>query len=99
MEQLAKAAEVTEVFADIAVHELIVAVLSYATKYEAVRLSMDAETCAHAAQNGHLHVLQWAKANGCDWKWWNERTSIAARANAAICIDAHRNGGCNCRQL
>ena len=24
-------------------------------------------TCAYAAQNGHLEVLQWARQNGCEW--------------------------------
>jgi hypothetical protein len=23
--------------------------------------------CAAAAQHGHLEVLQWVRANGCDW--------------------------------
>jgi hypothetical protein len=27
-------------------------------------------TCAYAAGGGHLEVLQWARANGCDWNKW-----------------------------
>eukprot|EP00239_Pterosperma_sp_CCMP1384_P012910 CAMPEP_0197865548 /NCGR_PEP_ID=MMETSP1438-20131217/43730_1 /TAXON_ID=1461541 /ORGANISM="Pterosperma sp., Strain CCMP1384" /LENGTH=104 /DNA_ID=CAMNT_0043484035 /DNA_START=1011 /DNA_END=1325 /DNA_ORIENTATION=+ len=25
------------------------------------------ETCAAAAESGHLEVLQWARAEGCEW--------------------------------
>ena len=25
------------------------------------------DTCAYAAENGHLEVLQWARNNGCEW--------------------------------
>ena len=24
---------------------------------------------AYAAKNGHLEVLKWARANGCQWDW------------------------------
>ena len=27
----------------------------------------DEETCALAANNGHLEVLQWARTNDCPW--------------------------------
>ena len=27
----------------------------------------DEETCACAAQGGHLEVLKWARENGCPW--------------------------------
>ena len=29
----------------------------------------DEETCALAAEGGHLEVLQWMRANGCPWNW------------------------------
>ena len=25
----------------------------------------DSDTCSHAALNGHLHVLKWARENDC----------------------------------
>ena len=37
--------------------------------------SWDEETCASAAEGGHLEMLQWARANGCPW---NERTCRGA---------------------
>jgi len=30
----------------------------------------DSWTCANAAYNGHLEVLQWARKSGCDWDSW-----------------------------
>ena len=36
-------------------------------------------TCALAAENGHLEVLQWARANGCPW-------------DALTCLRAAENG-------
>jgi hypothetical protein len=27
----------------------------------------DEQTCAHAAEGGHLEVLKWARENGCPW--------------------------------
>lgn len=27
----------------------------------------DRSTCTCAAENGHLEVLKWARANGCPW--------------------------------
>ena len=27
----------------------------------------DEDTCAQAAEGGHLEVLQWARQNGCPW--------------------------------
>ncbi len=38
----------------------------------------DVRTCYSAAANGHLEVLQWARANGCPW---DERTCSHAAAN------------------
>jgi hypothetical protein len=35
----------------------------------------DSETCARAAEGGHLEVLHWARANGCEW---DVRTCAAA---------------------
>ena len=34
-------------------------------------------TCAFAAENGHLHVLRWARENGCPW---DENTCAFAKA-------------------
>ena len=28
------------------------------------------QTCARAAEKGHLNVLQWAHENGCPWDEW-----------------------------
>jgi hypothetical protein len=25
-------------------------------------------TCRYAAWNGHLHILKWARENGCPWR-------------------------------
>ena len=29
----------------------------------------DSRICFYAAEGGHLEVLKWARANGCDWDW------------------------------
>jgi hypothetical protein len=61
----------------------------------------------NAAKNGHLHILQWARANGCDWDagtcWLaadNGQLHILqwARANgcdwdAEDCADSARRSG------
>jgi hypothetical protein len=30
-------------------------------------LPWDAMTCFYAARNGHIEMLQWARADGCPW--------------------------------
>ena len=30
---------------------------------------MQALTCSSAAEGGHLHILQWARSEGCPWIW------------------------------
>ena len=30
----------------------------------------DSWAYAYAAENGHLHVLKWARENGCEWDSW-----------------------------
>ena len=39
----------------------------------------DSWTCSYAALNGHLHVLKWARENGCEW-------------NSYTCSNAALNG-------
>ncbi len=38
----------------------------------------DTQTCANAADEGHLEVLQWARSQGCPWNDWT--CADAARA-------------------
>jgi hypothetical protein len=46
---------------------------------------MDEETCARAAENGHLKCLQFAHENGCPW---NEETfSYAAKNGHLDCLE------------
>jgi hypothetical protein len=47
--------------------------------------------CCLAARNGHLHILQYAHANGCPW---DKRTCQFAAANGHLHIlqYAHING-------
>ena len=33
----------------------------------------NSDTCYHAANNGHLEVLKWARENGCDWDPYTEK--------------------------
>ena len=40
-------------------------------------------TCAYAAENRHLGVLQWARAQGCPW---DERTCAAAACNGYLLL-------------
>jgi hypothetical protein len=30
-------------------------------------IELSENTCKYAIKYGHLHILQWAKENGCDW--------------------------------
>jgi hypothetical protein len=38
--------------------------------------------CASAARGGHLAVLQWARADGCQWQWGLETCAKAAEGEA-----------------
>ena len=51
----------------------------------------DEITCAWAASNGHLAILQWAYKNGCPW---NEETCKYAAGNGHLAVLqwAHENG-------
>ena len=48
----------------------------------------DEETCAAAAERGHLEVLRWARQNGCPW---DENTWYRAQSN---CNPYLRKHGC-----
>ena len=37
-------------------------------RVKTVARGMDERTCAYAAREGHLAVLQWAHENGCPWE-------------------------------
>jgi hypothetical protein len=43
----------------------------------------DEETCAYAADGGHLEVLKWARENDCPWDEWT--CAYAARAATSRC--------------
>ena len=49
-------------------------------------------TYLHAAEAGHLHILQWARANGCDWD--EDTCSAAAEAGHLECLKWAREHGC-----
>jgi len=52
----------------------------------------DADTCSFAAKNGHLAVLQWARANGCPW---DEDTCAYAAMNGHLAVlEWARANGC-----
>jgi hypothetical protein len=52
----------------------------------------DAETCAAAAEKGHLEVIQWCVRRGCPW---DERTIEMARSNGHDHVVAWaRSEGC-----
>ena len=54
----------------------------------------DVYTCANAAEDGQLAVLQWARANGCPW---NEDTcAFAARGGQLVVLEWARANGCPC---
>ena len=51
-----------------------------------------AETCAIAAEGGHLEVLQWLRANGCPW---DEKTcSMSAEGGHLDVLQWARANGC-----
>ncbi len=53
-------------------------------------LRVESRVCAMAAQKGHLHVVKWARENGCDW---DENTSrLAAQHSFAILQWVRTNG-------
>ena len=49
-------------------------------------------TCRAAAHSGHLHVLQWARANGCDWNL--DTCRAAARGGHLALLQWSRANGC-----
>ena len=53
-------------------------------------------TCFVAAQAGHLHIIQWARENGCEW--YDETCKAAVESGhwdiARWCID----NGCRCSE-
>jgi len=50
------------------------------------------ETCARAAEGGHLAVLQWARAQGCPWNEWT--CTCAARGGHLAVLQWARAQGC-----
>ena len=46
-------------------------------------LPLTALTCAYAAKNGRLGVLQWARENGCPWDKW---TCMYAAENGHLAV-------------
>jgi len=56
------------------------------------RLPVGRETCANAAEGGHLEVLKWARENGCPW---DERTCAnAAEGGHLEVLKWARENGC-----
>jgi hypothetical protein len=49
--------------------------------------------CDFAAKNGHLKVLQWARANGCDWTHWT--CDWAAKNGHLEVLQWARANGCD----
>ena len=49
-------------------------------------------TCEMAAKNGHLAVLQWARAKGCPWGW--RTCAMAARNGYLEVLQWARAHGC-----
>ena len=56
----------------------------------------DKWTCAAAAGNGHLAVLQWARAQGCPWD--EETCEYAALNNHLAVLQWAQAQGCPCSQ-
>jgi len=51
------------------------------------------KACASAAMGGHLHILQWLRANGCEW---NKDTCFEAAAHGhAKVLSWARENGCD----
>lgn len=52
----------------------------------------DDDTCAAAAEGGHLALLQWARANGCEWS--SSTCTEAARGGHLALLQWARANGC-----
>ena len=52
----------------------------------------DENTCAKAAEGGHLEVLQWARANGCPWN--KDPCAYAAAGGHLEVLQWARANGC-----
>ena len=46
----------------------------------------------NAAKNGHLKILQWARANGCQWR--SDTCECAAQNGHLEILQWARNNGC-----
>jgi len=57
-------------------------------------LPWNEETCAAAAEGGHLHIIQWARANGCPWDRWT--CAWAADNGHFEVLQWARENGCPC---
>jgi hypothetical protein len=53
-----------------------------------------AAVCSNAVTEGHLALLQWARANGCDWT--DFVTSYAAQAGQLHILKWAVENGCAC---
>lgn len=54
--------------------------------------TMNENTCACAALNGHLHILKWLRMNGCPWNRYTI-TSAASGGYTDVIYWARTNGG------
>jgi hypothetical protein len=50
------------------------------------------DTCGNAAKSGHLAVLQWARANGCEWDV--DTCGNAAKSGHLAVLQWARANGC-----
>jgi len=50
-------------------------------------------TCAYAAEGGHLHILQWARENGCPWDKYT--CAEAAEGGHFHILQWARENGCS----
>ncbi len=60
---------------------LLVQFFSYSCsspRFPCKRCDWDFETCSSAVAGGHLHVLQWARENGCDWQHYSIKFGLQA---------------------
>ena len=53
----------------------------------------DSNTCSYAAENGHLHIIQWVRQNGCDWD--SDTCLNAASKGHLACLQWARENGCD----
>ncbi len=49
-------------------------------------------TCAKAAENGHIAVLQWARSMGCPWDRWS--TTLASFNKHVNVLEWAKENGC-----